>query len=268
MRFLVLVPVFLVLALPLRAATEAEAHRLFDKLQLREQLGDLSLDPSELPDGVEGTPLAEPWRMAVARHGDMSDFVDLFATELAQSVTEEDLVRLHEIADTPLSQEITRASVAVTRMDQAEMLDEGLALMARYTEDAPARLAALREMDRETGASERMMVIAMNIGVAMMRGMMAAADNPIDMSEAEIRELVETQSWLVRVEVNRALYASFALAYRDFSVEEIEQVTAWNKEPAMQRFNKVFFEVIEREFTIRMRAVGQDLVDAVSKPRL
>ncbi|MEM8741915.1 MAG: hypothetical protein AAGE13_10515 [Pseudomonadota bacterium] len=153
-------------------------------------------------------------------------------------------------------------------MDRAEMLDEGLALMARYTEDAPARLAALRAMDRATGASERMMVFAMNIGVAMMRGMMAAADNPIDMSEAEIRELVETQSWLVRVEVNRAVYASFALIYRDFSVDEIEQMTAWNNEPAMQRFNRVFFDVIEREFTIRMRAVGQDLVDAVSRPRL
>ncbi len=147
-----------------------------------------------------------------------------------------------------LGQRLVAAENASIAMPDDEKFAAAERIVADLLARDPGRIELFREMSDAIGGVEQSVRSAIEIQVRYLMAAMAAGSSDIDMSEADLRGLLEAQADEIRREIEIYAILNAAYTYRDFSDEDLRAYVDALKEPQMQQvyevLNAIQFEIM------------------------
>ncbi len=141
------------------------------------------------------------------------------------------------------------ASIATPDDEKYALAEE---LVSDMIQSDPERIELFREMSDAIGGVEQSVRSAIEIQVRYLMAAIAAGSSDIDMSEADLRGLLESQADEIRQNVQIYSILGSAYTYRDFSNEELRLYVEALKHPQMRQvyevLNAIQFEVMAARY--------------------
>ena len=230
----------LLIALPVRAATDAEFERLMElsgtTRQVEEFQRGVRLGLEQGASQGDGLP-AEALKQMLAgvdEHIRADVILDEIRFAVLKRMSREDVSRLLQWYESPLGQRITQAEIAAARPDSMEQMmakaDELLAM--------EERVAWAQRLDKLIGGTEMNMAIQQDTGAAVYRALIRTQrpDEPVDL--APYNEQMAVVQPRLRDMMENLVILNIVHTYRDFDMETLTRYEAFLNEPLSVMFNK------------------------------
>ncbi len=230
----------LLIALPVRAATDAEFERLMElsgtTRQVEEFQRGVRLGLEQGASQGDGLP-AEALKQMLAgvdEHIRADVILDEIRFAVLKRMSREDVSRLLQWYESPLGQRITQAEIAAARPDSMEQMmakaDELLAM--------EERVAWAQRLDKLIGGTEMNMAIQQDTGAAVYRALIRTQrpDEPVDL--APYNEQMAVVQPRLRDMMENLVILNIVHTYRDFDIETLTRYEAFLNEPLSVMFNK------------------------------
>lgn len=147
-----------------------------------------------------------------------------------------------------LGQRLVAAENASIAVPDEEKFAEAEQIVADLLARDPGRIELFREMSDAIGGVEQSVRSAIEIQVRYLMAAMAAGSSDIDMSEADLRGLLESQADEIRRNVELYAILNAAYTYRDFSDDDLRAYVDALEDPQMQQvyevLNAIQFEIM------------------------
>ena len=235
-RIIAFFALLLLIALPVRAATDAEFERLMElsgtTRQVEEFQRGVRLGLEQGASQGDGLP-AEALKQMLAgvdEHIRADVILDEIRFAVLKRMSREDVSRLLQWYESPLGQRITQAEIAAARPDSMEQMmakaDELLAM--------EERVAWAQRLDKLIGGTEMNMAIQQDTGAAVYRALIRTQrpDEPVDLAP------YNEQMAVVRDMMENLVILNIVHTYRDFDMETLTRYEAFLNEPLSVMFNK------------------------------
>ena len=230
----------LLIALPVRAATDAEFERLMElsgtTRQVEEFQRGVRLGLEQGASQGDGLPAESLKQMlaGVDEHIRADVILDEIRFAVLKRMSREDVSRLLQWYESPLGQRITQAEIAAARPDSMEQMmakaDELLAM--------EERVAWAQRLDKLIGGTEMNMAIQQDTGAAVYRALIRTQrpDEPVDL--APYNEQMAVVQPRLRDMMENLVILNIVHTYRDFDMETLTRYEAFLNEPLSVMFNK------------------------------
>lgn len=156
----------------------------------------------------------------------------------------------------PLGKRVTALEIQASDPQAVERRKtEAPAIVAGLQSNDPARLALYRKIMDDVSAVDINEAVAMNMGYAMVSGMLAAAGQPL--SDQQIMALVQKQAGNFREKAEKEIVEGTAFAYRDLSLDDLGLYEAFLASPAGSRYYDRMQTALGAVMTDEARSLGQ-----------
>ncbi|TGQ69912.1 DUF2059 domain-containing protein [Mesorhizobium sp. M00.F.Ca.ET.186.01.1.1] len=177
-------------------------------------------------------------------------------TRMAGQMQPADLADLAAFFASPLGKRVTALEIQGSDPQAKERGKvEGPRILAELQSGDPARLALYRRIMDDLSAVDMAEMIAMNMGYAMVSGMLAAAGQPL--SDQQIMALVRKQAGKLREDAEKGIMEGTAFAYRDLSLDDLRLYAAFLASPAGSHYYDRMQTALGEVMTDEARSLGQ-----------
>jgi hypothetical protein len=167
-----------------------------------------------------------------------------------------DLSSLAAFFASPLGKRVTALEIQASDPQAAERKKtEGPRILAELQAGDPARLALYRKIIDDISAVDMAEAIALNMGYAMVSGMLASAGQPL--SDQQIMALMHKQAANFREKAEKGIMEGSAFAYRDLSLDDLRLYEAFLASPAGSQYYDRMQTALGAVMTDEARALGQ-----------
>jgi hypothetical protein len=167
-----------------------------------------------------------------------------------------DLSNLAAFFASPLGKRVTALEIRASDPQSAERKKtEGPRILAELQAGDPARLALYRKIIDDISAVDMAEAIALNMGYAMVSGMLAAAGQPL--SDEQIMALVHKQAANFREKAEKGIMEGSAFTYRDLSLEDLRLYEAFLASPAGSHYYDRMQTALGAVMADEARSLGQ-----------
>ncbi|AMY01094.1 DUF2059 domain-containing protein [Mesorhizobium ciceri] len=167
-----------------------------------------------------------------------------------------DLTDLAAFFDSPLGRRVTALEIQASDPQAVGRKKiEGPKILGGLQAGDPARLALYRKIVDDTSAVDMAEAIALNMGYAMVSGMLAAAGQPL--SDQQIMVLVHKQAGNLREKAEKGIMEGNAFAYRDLSLDDLRLYAAFLASPAGSHYYDRMQTALGAVMTDEARSLGQ-----------
>lgn len=151
-----------------------------------------------------------------------------------------------------LGQRLVAAENESQGLSSGERYAAGEMIMATLSETSPARITEYQKMMEAIGGVDSSINALIEIQVRYLMTAAAAGAGEIELSEAELREVLKGQIPELRETMNQYSVLSAAYVYRDFSDEEVKAYRKALEEDEMQQvyeiLNGIQFQVMSERY--------------------
>lgn len=240
--------------------TRAQVDRLFAALKLKETIAGWrdvfgTFDPAMCDCADDPKALARheaAWSAAVNSAFKSDDVLDAMRHAYTAGLSAAEVDALIADEESPLGQKIAAANSAPPPDSEAAyeaQIEEGLATL----EAKPHRKAVLTRIVEDSGGADSMIALLEKLTLGMVLGMnMSQPEGAPQLDPTALAESIRADMQDARNEVMGSALASLAVAYRDFSMDELEAYAALMKKPVQKKSVRVFLDA----FNAKMSAVA------------
>ncbi len=161
-----------------------------------------------------------------------------------------------------LGQRLVAAENAAIAVPDEEKYALGEQIVRELAATDPDRIGLYRQMSEAIGGVEQSVRAAIELQLRYLMAAVAAGSSELDMSEADLRGLLESQSDEIARNVELYTILGAAYTYRDFSDEDMRAYVAALSHPKMRQvyelLNAIQFEVMAARYE-RLAAALADL---------
>lgn len=255
------------------APTAEQVDRLFEALRLsatiagwREVFGTYDPAMCDCPDDPDLLARQEDaWGKAVDAAFKNDDILNAMRQAYRTQLTATDVGALIADEESALGQKIAAANAAPPPASDAEyqaQIDEGLAML----EAKPHRKAVLEKIVERSGGADSMVTLIEKLVLGMVLGVnMAQPEGAPQVDPKDLAESIRADMQDARAEVMRSALASLAVAYRGFSMDELEAYAALMASPVQQKSVRVFLDAFNAKMSVVALETGRVFAEELQK---
>ena len=175
------------------------------------------------------------------------------ALDMMEAILPDELVN-HAAAfyASDLGQRLVAAENASITVPDEEKYATASKIMADLVDSDPARIELFRQMNEAIGGIDQSVRSVIEVQVRYLMAAMAAGSSDLDMSEQDLRGMLEAQSDEIRQNVEIYSILGAVYTYRDFSDDEMRAYLEALQQPQMRQvyevLNGIQFEVMAERY--------------------
>jgi hypothetical protein len=186
-----------------------------------------------------------------------ADIEKQLVSDLAGSLSEQQLEAVGQWYQTPLAKRIGRAEIEASRAEAWRPIEQGAPeLQAKFRGSERARLFTRYDQAARATESAVDTTIAVQLGLA---AAMAAVQGDQGPGFERMQQMIQSQREQIRAVVAQQVYDIYLYTYQDFSVDELKEYIRFLETDAGARFTRVVTAGIQEAITGPVETVGRQL---------
>ncbi|MEX5729043.1 hypothetical protein Ga0609869_002396 [Rhodovulum iodosum] len=256
-----LLPLAIVLAGPLRAAPSAELARLVEALALPDLVEIMQEEGRAYGTDIEDEMFSgrggARWSAQVAEIYDGGRMLDTLTGAMENALEGEDLTPMVEFFTGPLGARLIALETSARRAQlDPEVEAESVARLEEMIADDDPRLALIEEFVEANDLIEQNVAGALNSNYAFFTGLADGGGLSMEVTEDQMLRETWSQEPQIRAETREWLFAFLAMAYAPLSDDELRAYIDFSRSEAGQELNAALFAGFDVMFRDISRALG------------